>query len=70
MYPDRSVTYVPGLYPLLANHRMKLPEPGRRLVLGLAPGSRSLQLMRGRWVALRLSRIQDEPRSSEWEKRT
>jgi len=24
MFPDRTVTYVPGLYPAPSNHRMKL----------------------------------------------
>jgi hypothetical protein len=34
MYPDRSVTYVPGLYLAPPNHRMKLSGRGHRFSRG------------------------------------
>ena len=48
MYPDRSVTYVPGSYQLPSNHRMKLPGLGQQISRKLASTSLALQLMRGR----------------------
>lgn len=42
MYPDRSVTYVPGLYPVPANQRMQLA--------GAAVTGRSGRLAPGAWI--------------------
>jgi hypothetical protein len=58
MFPDRTVNYLPGLYPLPPNHRMKLAGRGHRFAWEptqpdvdrdrLAARAAALQLMRGR----------------------
>lgn len=51
MYPDRSVTYVPGLYPTPPNTRMDLPGRGRRIVDMRGFTSLARQVMRNCYTA-------------------
>jgi len=61
MFPDKPVNYLPGLYPLTPNYRMKLTRLGHRFsrhedtqpsTRSLARARLGLQLMRGRYPAV------------------